>query len=105
MSLQLRSFRAAVLAGGCLLFASTNVAQCAPQRVAFDKEQEQKWTLQDLNPDLPSDWTGYNYLVLELKASSAQSFSLNLFSTNMTQRRSVHPLPNVWLRAAVPLQY
>jgi hypothetical protein len=28
---------------------------------------EYKWTLKELNPDLPSDWSGYNYVVLELK--------------------------------------
>ena len=78
----------------------------APQRVTFEgREQEYKWSLKELDPDLPSDWTGYNYLVLELRASSAQRFSLNLISTNLTQRRAMHPLPNVWIRAAVPLQY
>ena len=66
---------------------------------------EHKWSLADLNPALPADWTGYNYLVLELKASSPQRFSLSLFSGDKVQRRQMQPLPNVWIRAAVPLQY
>jgi hypothetical protein len=76
------------------------------QRVMFEgAESEHKWALKDLNPDLPADWTGYGYLVLEMRASSPQRFALTLYSTNLTQRRQVHPLPNVWIRAAVPLQY
>jgi hypothetical protein len=81
-------------------------AWAAPQRVVFDgAESEHKWTLKELNPDLPSDWTPYDYLVLELKASSPQRFWLTFYSGDAVQRRQMHPLPNVWIRAAVPLQY
>jgi hypothetical protein len=95
-----------LLAGLGLLFAAQPTAGSVAQRVVFDgAESEYKWSLQKLDPGLPADWTGYNYLVLEMKASSPQRFSLTLYSTNLTQRRQVHPLPNVWIRAAVPLQY
>ena len=78
----------------------------ANQRVVFDDTtSEPKWDLKELNPDLPSNWEGYEYLVLELKASSPQRFSLALFSGERAQRRQMQPLPNVWIRAAVPLQY
>ncbi len=81
-------------------------AGAMPVRVVFEgRESTHKWTLKELNPDLPSDWTGYNYLVLEIRASSPQRFALTLYSTNLTQSRQMHPLANVWLRAAVPLQY
>ena len=76
------------------------------RRVVFtDTEPSHKWSLPELAPDLPSDWTGYNYLVFELRASSPQRFTLALYSTNLTQRRDLHPLSGVWIRAAVPLQY
>ena len=46
-----------------LVIASTALA--APQRVLFEgAESEHKWTLRELNPELPSDWSGYDYLVL-----------------------------------------
>ncbi len=78
----------------------------APRRVVFDgTESTQKWTLKDLNPDLLSDWTGYNFLVIELKPSSTQRFWLTFYSGATVQRRQFHPLSNVWIRAAVPLQY
>ncbi len=81
-------------------------AGAAPRKIVFEGTQaEQKWTLKELNPDLPADWTGYNYLVLELKASSTQRFHLGLHSGSVTQRRQFHPFAGVWIRAAVPLQY
>lgn len=78
----------------------------ASQRVVFEgPESQQKWTLKDLNPELPSDWTPYNFLVIEMKASSPQRFWLAMHSGDKVQRRQMHPLADVWIRAAVPLQY
>lgn len=89
-----------------LLFLSILPPPAAPLRVVFDgPEAEHKWTLKELNPNLPSDWSPYNFLVLEMKASSPQRFWLAFHSQGKVQRRQLHPLPNVWIRAAVPLQY
>ena len=66
---------------------------------------EHRWELAEIDPALPSDWTGYEYLVLELRASSPQRFTLALISGRTVQRRTLQPLPNVWIRAAVPLRY
>ena len=94
------------LVSSCLLGVMGSTAQSSSQRVVFEgTTSEHKWDLKELNPDLPADWTGYDYLVLELKASSPQRFSLALFSGERAQRRQMQPLPNVWIRAAVPLQY
>ena len=96
-----------LLSGGLYPFSVPSPASGAmPVRVVFEgRESVHKWTLNELNPDLPSDWTGYNYLVLELRASSPQRFALAFYGTNLTQSRQLHPLANVWIRAAVPLQY
>ncbi|MBI4892990.1 MAG: hypothetical protein HY821_20375 [Acidobacteria bacterium] len=78
----------------------------APQSVTFDGPQASfRWTLPQLNPDLPKDWTPYNFLVLELRASSPQRFFLEFHTAGKNIRRRLQPLPNVWIRAAVPLQY
>ena len=37
--------------------------------------------------------------------SSPQRFYLSLYGNEGVQRRQLHPLPNVWIRAAVPLRY
>ena len=96
------------LASCFLAPTATLIAADTPplQRVVFEgATSEHKWSLNDLNPDLPSDWEAYDYLVFEVKASSPQRFSLEFFSGERTQRRQMQPLPNVWIRAAVPLQY
>lgn len=81
-------------------------AMAAPQRVVFEgTESTHKWTLKQLNPDLPSDWTPYNFLILELRAQTPQRFWLTLYSGATVQRRQMHPMGGVWIRAAVPLQY
>ncbi len=95
-----------LLATAALVLCVVRGAPAAPQRVVFEgAESEHKWPLRDLNPDLPADWTGYDFLVLELKASSTQRFFLTFYSRDRVQRRQMHPLAGVWIRAAVPLQY
>lgn len=98
-----RYFVAVVTAAILPMFA----AAAMPQRVVFEGAgtSEQKWVLKDIDPQLPSDWTGYNFLVLEMKASSPQRFELVLYSGSRTQRRQMQPFANVWIRASVPLQY
>jgi hypothetical protein len=89
-----------------MVAAAAVVAAAAPQRAVFEgAESEHKWTLKELNPNLPADWTGYDFLVLEMKASSPQRFFLTFYGGDRVQRRQMHPLANVWIRAAVPLQY
>lgn len=89
------------------VLALVAASAAAPQRVVFEgAESEHKWALKDLNPDLPADWTPYDYLVLEIRASSPQRFFLTFHSSGgLSQRRQLHPLAGVWIRAAVPLQY
>lgn len=63
------------------------------------------WTLKDLNPSLPPDWTGYNYLVLEFRASSSQRFELGLQIPGRLISKRIHPFPGVWVRASIPLRF
>ncbi len=95
-----------LIAAAALLFPAVRFASAAPQRAVFEGgESEHKWALKDLNPNLPADWTGYDFLVLEMRTSSPQRFFLTFHSGDRVQRRQMHPLANVWIRAAVPLQY
>lgn len=74
--------------------------------VRFASSQaEHKWLLHEIAPSLPRDWTGYHFLVLEMRASSPQRFNLAFHSGKTVQRRQMQPLPNVWIRASIPLQY
>lgn len=74
------------------------------RRVTFEgAASEHKWTVRDLN--LPSDWSTAEFLVLELRASSAQRFELKLYTAGGFRRMRLHPLPGAWIRASLPLKY
>jgi hypothetical protein len=56
-------------------------AESPSRRVDFDGvKSEYKWTLKELNPALPPDWSDWNYLVLEIKTSTPQRFSIWLYT-------------------------
>jgi hypothetical protein len=76
------------------------------QRVTFvGAAPEFKWTLKELNPELPSDWSAFQYLTLEFKSSTAQRFELRIHTTNGVRKLRLHPFQGAWIRAAVPLTY
>ncbi len=68
-------------------------------------KSDHTWSLKELNGDLPSDWTGYNFLVLEFKASSSQRFDLGLETTTGRYSKRIGPFAGVWVRAAIPLRF
>ena len=68
-------------------------------------KSERTWTLKELNAELPSDWTGYEFLVLEFKASSSQRFELGLETGKGRIAKRLGPFANVWVRAAIPLRF
>ena len=78
-----------------------------PIKVTFaDKVSEHKWPLKELDAALPADWSGFGFLVLELRTSSPQRFSLWVHTADGKRRIMLQPFgQNVWLRASVPLQY
>jgi hypothetical protein len=74
--------------------------------VTFDKPvSTHEWTLKEINPDLPSDWTGYDFLVIEMRASSNQRFELGLKMSPKSVSKRVHPFPGVLVRASIPLRF
>ncbi len=68
-----------------------------------DPFTEHKWAIRDLNPGLPSDWSAYEYLTMEFKASSSQYFMLNLIDKAGVRSIALIPFQNAWVRASVPL--
>jgi hypothetical protein len=53
-----------------------------PIKATFEgKTAEHKWSLKELDTQLPSDGSDFNYLVLEIRTSSPQRFSLWLHTT------------------------
>jgi hypothetical protein len=69
-------------------------------------KSETKWNVQDLNANMPTDWTPYNYLVMEMRTATPQRFSLWLQTAHGPRRIMLQPFgQNVWLRACIPLSY
>jgi hypothetical protein len=81
-------------------------ATAGTQTAAFNETtSEFKWTLKELNAELPADWSSYQFLTIELRSSTAQRFELRLYTTNGVRHIRLHPFANAWIRAAIPLAY
>ena len=63
------------------------------------------WAIKDVAPELPSDWTDYNYLVLEMKASSPQRFSMGPITSEGSFAKNIQPFMGAWIRFTIPLEY
>jgi hypothetical protein len=89
-----------------LIALASGAALAEPKKATFEGvSPEFKWTLRELNPDLPSDWSSYQFLTLELRSSTAQRFEFRVFTADGTRRIRLHPFQGAWIRAALPLAY
>ena len=77
------------------------------RRLVFDGVLcERKLSLSEIDPALPSDWSGYTHLVVEMKTSTPQRFALWIYTADGPRRVELQPFgQNVWLRASIPLQH
>ena len=74
----------------------------------FDSSQpasSYSWALKDIAPDLPSDWSDYNFLVLEMKASSPQRFTIGPVTAGGMLPKNIQPFMGAWIRFTIPLDY
>jgi len=78
-----------------------------PKSVTFQgRVSEHKWPLKELDSDLITDWSAYEYLVLEMRTSTPQRFALWLYTADGSRRIMLQPFgQNVWLRVSIPLKY
>jgi hypothetical protein len=87
-----------------VLFLISCTQKNESQVVKFEGESYQKnWAIKDLNPELPSDWSAYNYLTFDINASSTQRFFLNLYDAEGIRKMRLQPFQNSWVRASIPL--
>lgn len=79
------------------------------KRIVFDGSKEvsgQRFALKEINPDLPSDWSDYQYVVLEYKISTAQRFQLGFHTKHgYNELRVMSYVPNAWNKLAIPLRF
>ncbi len=97
-----------------LLLPAGAGAGALPQAFTFDSSQESpeaRLLLSEIAADLPTDWSGHEALVLELRASSPQRMNLKVYVRGrgpdpgepLYSRVLLHPYPKVWIRAAIPV--
>jgi hypothetical protein len=87
-----------------LLLAACATKDDETHLVQFEEESFKKnWAITDLNPELPSDWSSFEYLTFEIKASSTQRFFLKIHDAQGIRQVRIHPFQNAWVRASIPL--
>ncbi|MEO6540381.1 MAG: hypothetical protein ABIN74_05300, partial [Ferruginibacter sp.] len=93
--------------GVMLLFLSPGYSQTISKFTFSGVLSEHRVSLADISKSFPTDWSRYTHLVMELKTSSPQRFSLWVYRKDGTPVRIMfQPFgENAWLRASVPLQY
>ncbi len=101
-----RSFQILIALIAPLLLMS-RLSAMEPKSVTFHGSiSEHKWLLKELDRDLTTDWSVYEYLVLEMRTSTPQRFALWLYTADGPRRIMLQPFgQNVWLRASIPLRY
>jgi hypothetical protein len=78
-----------------------------PRQLVFEGVLgEHRLALKDIDPAMPSDWTGHTHLVIEMRTTSPQRFALWAYTADGPRRIELQPFgQNVWLRASIPLRY
>jgi hypothetical protein len=89
-----------------LLAGAAALAHGETKRAVFETGGgEHTWALKDLDAGLPSDWSGYGFLVMELRLSSPQRFELRVHDAKGVRAVRLSPVPGAWIRSAVPLAF
>ncbi|MDR1369745.1 MAG: hypothetical protein LBJ72_06425 [Dysgonamonadaceae bacterium] len=89
------------------LLLSCNKSSQTIQMVFSSSEESSSysWPLSKIAPDLPNDWSSYNYLVLEMKTSSSQRFQAGIVTPDGVIAKSIQPFPGAWVRFSIPLEF
>ncbi|HLN72351.1 MAG TPA: hypothetical protein VK205_03600, partial [Prolixibacteraceae bacterium] len=78
-------------------------------KIQFDSQKEvsgKKFAIRDITPGLPTNWDGYNYVVLEYKISTPQRFHVGFTTeSGYNELRVMSYTPNGWNKLAIPLKF
>ena len=77
---------------GLALLAAVARGADEPRKLAFEGVlSEHKIALADLAPGLPSDWSDYTHLVLEMRTSTPQRFAIWAYTADGPRRIEIQP--------------
>ncbi len=80
-----------------------------PVRIQFDSNKEvsgRKFAIRDISPGIPSNWDGYNFVVLEFRISTPQRFQVGFTTeSGYNELRVMSYCANGWNKLAIPLRF
>jgi hypothetical protein len=78
-------------------------------KIQFDSNKEvsgKKFAIKDISAGVPTNWDGYNFVVLEFKSSTPQRFQLGFTTeTGYNELRVMSYCANGWNKLAIPLKF
>lgn len=99
---------------GCFILVSVLVQSCTeiPDRtvkIHFDSSKKvsgRKVAIKDVSPGLETDWSDYNFVLLEMMISTPQRFQVG-FTTDSgyNELRVMSYAPTGWIKLAIPLRF
>lgn len=93
----------------CVLFLGCDHTKDNMFKIQFDSNKTvsgEKFAIQDINPRLETDWSDYNFVLLEMKISTPQRFQVG-FTTDSgyNDLRVMSYVPGGWIKLAIPLRF
>ena len=93
----------------CVSLLGCNESKDKTFKIQFDSDNTvsgEKIAIEDINPDLETDWSDYNFVLLEMKISTPQRFQVG-FTTDSgyNDLRVMSYVPGSWIKLAVPLRF
>lgn len=93
----------------CLLCQSCNKTVEKKFKIQFDSSKKvsgQKFAVKDISFGLQTDWSEYNFVVLEMMSTTSQRFQVG-FTTDegYNEIRVMSYVPNGWIKLAIPLRF
>ena len=102
----MKTVRIAVAVAGLLGLSAAGTRICAAEGVKISFAKPISITrLTTAQLGLAQDWSQINFMVLEMRASSSERFELGLEGAEGVVSKRIHPMPNVWVRASIPLSF
>ncbi len=93
-----------------LLFLTVMLCSCGGDELrhtftSSDGVESHMFPLKRLGIDNQNDWEPYDYMILEIKSSTAQRFLLGIDTDNGLHEKRTHVLPGAWVKLCIPLEY
>ena len=107
MKTKLLSLTLSILVAGLLALHPCQAQKTV--KIQFDSNKEvsgKKMAIKDISPGIPTNWDGFNFVVLEFKSSTPQRFQVGFTTeTGYNELRVMSYCVNGWNKLAIPLRF